>query len=246
MKRCTTLLLPLLLLTVSCGITIQYPEQRFADGIYGSRETREVHIYSPEEFEDMAALDLAARSYEDQKVTYNVYVLPSLMFDTFWGVSHFYRYYDPWFYDPWYYGYAGYYGWYDPWYYGWGGYYSPWYWVGPVYSHVSYGGFAGNKRYNNPGRIDGANHSYGINGNNANTYSRRSSSNRSFGQRQGNYTNNNNSSWGTRSNSSFGNGGSFSNGGGSFDGGSFGGGRAGGGSFGGGGHSGGGSFGGRR
>ena len=123
MKRCTTLLLPLLLLTVSCGITIQYPEQRFADGIYGSRETREVHIYSPEEFEDMAALDLAARSYEDQKVTYNVYVLPSLMFDTFWGVSHFYRYYDPWFYDPWYY---------DPWFYRDWDYY---YWNRHYYNH---------------------------------------------------------------------------------------------------------------
>ena len=57
MKRCTTLLLPLLFLTVSCGITVQYPGQRFEDGIYGSRVTREVHIYSPEEFEDMAALE---------------------------------------------------------------------------------------------------------------------------------------------------------------------------------------------
>ena len=138
MKRCTTLLLPLLFLTVSCGITVQYPGQRFEDGIYGSRVTREVHIYSPEEFEDMAALDLAARSYEDQKVTYNVYVLPSLMFDAFWGVTSFYRYYDPWFYDPWYY---------DPWYYrNWDyyywnrHYYNHWYdpWYNPWYYHGYY------------------------------------------------------------------------------------------------------------
>lgn len=171
-----------------------------------------------------------------------------------WRYGYYAGWYDPWFdpfYDPWYYGYAGYYGWYDPWYYGWGGYYSPWYWGGPMVGHVSYGGFAGNKSYNNPGRIDGSNHRYGVSGNNSNTYSRRSNSNRSFGQRQGNNNSSNNSSWGTRSNSSFGNGGNFNNGGGSFGGGSFGGGsfgggRSGGGSFsGGGGHSGG-SFGGRR
>ena len=55
----------------------------------------------------------------------------------------------------------------------------------PVIGHVSYGGFAGNIRYNNPGRIDGSNHQYtGVGGNNRNTYSRRSGSNRSFGQRQ--------------------------------------------------------------
>ena len=160
-----------------------------------------------------------------------------------WRYGYYAGWYDPWFdpwYDPWYYGYAGWYG--RPW-YGWGGYY-PWYWGGPMIGHVSYGGFAGNKRYNNPGRIDGSNHQFtGIAGNNRNTYSRRSGSNRSFGQRQnnGNY-NNNNSSWGSRGNSGFG------NSGGSFGGGSFsGGGRSGGGSFGGGGgHSGGGSFGGRR
>lgn len=158
-----------------------------------------------------------------------------------WRYGYYAGWYDPWFdpwFDPWYYGYAGWYG--GPW-YGWGGYY-PWYWGGPMIGYVSYGGFAGNKRYNNPGRIDGSNHRFtGIAGNNRNTYSRRSGSNRSFGQRQnnGNY-NNNNSSWGSRGNSGFG------NSGGSFGGGSFsGGGRSGGGSFGGG-HSGGGSFGGRR
>lgn len=158
-----------------------------------------------------------------------------------WRYGYYAGWYDPWFdpwFDPWYYGYAGWYG--GPW-YGWGGYY-PWYWGGPMIGYVKYGGFAGNKRYNNPGRIDGSNHRFtGIAGNNRNTYSRRSGSNRSFGQRQnnGNY-NNNNSSWGSRGNSGFG------NSGGSFGGGSFsGGGRSGGGSFGGG-HSGGGSFGGRR
>ncbi len=162
-----------------------------------------------------------------------------------WRYGYYAGWYDPWFdpwYDPWYYGYAGWYGgWYDPWYYGWGGYYSPWYWGGPMIGHVSYGGFAGNRRYNNPGRIDGANNRYNaIQGNNPNTYTRRSNSNRNFGQRRdtGNYNyNNNNSNFGSRSNSGFGNSG--------FSGGSFGGGHAGGGSFGGG-RSGGGSFGGRR
>ena len=164
-----------------------------------------------------------------------------------WRYGYYAGWYDPWFdpfYDPWYYGYAGWYGgWYSPW-YGWGGYYNPWYWGGPMIGHVHYSGFAGNIRNNNPGHIDGSNHQYtGIGGNNRNTYSRRSGSNRSFGQRQntGNF-NNNNFSWGSRSNSG------FSNSSGNFGGGSFsGGGRSGGGSFGGGGgHSGGGSFGGRR
>ena len=162
-----------------------------------------------------------------------------------WRYGYYAGWYDPWFdpwYDPWYYGYAGWYGgWYDPWY--WGGYYNPWYWGGPMIGHVSYGGFAGNKRYNTPGQIDGSNHRYnGVAGNNSNTYSRRSNSNMSFGQRRdnGNFNNSNNSSWGTRSNSGISNGGSFG-------GGSFGGARSGGGSFGGGGgRSGGGSFGGRR
>ena len=112
--------------------------------------------------------------------------------------------------------------------------------------HVSYGGFAGGKRYNNPRRID-ASHGYvygGSQGNN-NTYTRRSGSNRSFGQRRENNGFNNNSNFGTRNNSSFGNSGSFS-GGSVGGGGSFGGAHSGGGSFGGGGRSGGGSFGGRR
>lgn len=163
-----------------------------------------------------------------------------------WRYGYYTGWYDPWF-DPWYYGYAGWYGgWYDPWYYGWGGWYGPWYWGGPMIGYVSYGGFAGGKRYNNPGRID-ASHGYvygGSQGNN-NTYTRRSGSNRSFGQRRENNGFSNNSNFGTRNNSSFGNSGSFS-GGSVGGGGSFGGGRSGGGSFGGGGRSGGGSFGGRR
>ena len=162
-----------------------------------------------------------------------------------WRYGYYAGWYDPWFdpwYDPWYYGYAGWYGgWYDPWYYGWGGYYSPWYWGGPMIGHVSYGGFAGNMRYNNPGRINGSNHRVdGSYGSNNNTYSRHSGTNRNFGQRtdvRNNTYNNNTSSFGSRGNF----------GGGSFGGGSFGGGRSGGGSFGGGGgRSGGGSFGGRR
>ena len=161
-----------------------------------------------------------------------------------WRYGYYAGWYDPWFdpwYDPWYYGYAGWYGgWYGgPW-YGWGGYYNPWYWGGPMIGHVSYGGFAGNKRYNNPGSIDPSYHRGNGVANN-NTYSRRSASNRAFGQRQQtNYTNTN-SNFGSRGNASFGNSG-FS--GGNRGGGSFGGGHVGGGSFGGG--SRGGSFGGRR
>lgn len=164
-----------------------------------------------------------------------------------WRYGYYAGWYDPWFdpfYDPWYYGYAG---WYNPWYYGcgWGGWYSPWYWGGPMIGHVSYGGFAGNKRYSNPGRIDPSNHRFSGVAGNSNTYSRRSSSNRGFGQRQQTNNTYNNSNFGTRNNSSFGN---SSFGSGSMGGGSFGGGgRSGGGSFGGGGgRSGGGSFGGRR
>ena len=163
-----------------------------------------------------------------------------------WRYGYYAGWYDPWFdpwYDPWYYGYAGWYGgWYGgPW-YGWGGYYKPWYWGGPMIGHVSYGGFAGNKRYNNPGNIDPSYHrGNGVASNN--TYSRRSSSNRAFGQRQ-QTTNNtyNNSNFGSRGNASFGN---SSFGSGNRGGGSFGGGHVGGGSFGGG-SRGGGSFGGRR
>ena len=153
-----------------------------------------------------------------------------------WYYSSWYGWYDPWLYSSWYGGwygpwhggwYGGWYGWYDPWYYGWGGWYGPWYWGGPMIGHVSYGGFAGGKRYNNPGRID-ASHGYvygGSQGNN-NTYTRRSGSNRSFGQRRENNGFSNNSNFGTRNNSSFGNSGSFGNGGSVGGGGSFGGGGA--------------------
>lgn len=156
-----------------------------------------------------------------------------------WRYGYYAGWYDPW-YDPWYYGWGG---WYDPWYYGWGGYYHPWHWDGPVIVHVNHGGFAGYKNYNNPGRIHGSyrrpDGSFG-----SNTYSRRSSSNRSFGSRT------DNSGFGRSNGSSFGTRGSFGGnpGGSSFGGGGFfGGSRSGGGSFGGGGgRSGGGSFGGRR
>ena len=164
-----------------------------------------------------------------------------------WRYGYYAGWYDPWFdpwFDPWYYGYAGWYGgWYNPWYYGygWGGYYHPW--GGPMVTHVSYGGFAGTGRHQNPGSIDGSYHRYG-NYTNGNTYSRGSASNRAFGSRgQNNNTRSyqNNSGFGSRG-GGFGGGSSFGGGGGSF-----GGGHAGGGSFGGGrSGGGGGSFGGRR
>ena len=62
MKRTSILFLPLLLLTVSCGNLSQYTSQKYFDSIYGtpvSAAQDEVVLYSSEDFERMAAANLA-------------------------------------------------------------------------------------------------------------------------------------------------------------------------------------------
>lgn len=162
-------------------------------------------------------------------------------------------YYDPWYmgysswYSPWY---SGWYGdWYDPWYYGYSGWYSPYYrgWYGGWYNSW-YGGWGGpwyGRGYTVvPGRNrgwSGNNVRYGESYNSfgrgqsvggtrmRSTYTPRSGSNRSFGQRTTPRPSMQQSGarfgGNTRSSSSFG--------GSSFGGGSFGGGSRSGGGFGG-------------
>ena len=124
MKQSITLLLPLILLAASCGTTAQYSAHRFEDGLYVVSSVREVKIYSPEEFEQRAAMDLACKKSfsENDYESYSVIIVPSLMFSS-WC-------YDPWYYDSWDY-YRWNRGWRDPWYYNsWRynyRYYDPWY-----------------------------------------------------------------------------------------------------------------------
>ncbi len=180
-----------------------------------------------------------------------------------------YDFYDPW-YDPWYYG--PYAGWYSPWhygYYGWGwpygyGWYSwGWnypYWGGGYVRHDGGNprGFTGNRTWsfgggrndvagNMPGRRNGTYGNRSVSGNN-NTYTPRSNTNRTFGSRTNNNSQNiqNRVNVPNRSTSSFGGSSRPSGGFGGSAGGSFGGSRSGGGF--GGGHAGGGGghFGGGR
>lgn len=156
MKRNTALflLLPVAVALASCGMTAQYSYQRYNDGIYNYASSRsqaqDVVLYSVEDFEAMAAANIAQKRQQEAKDT--VYVLvddgsdvnftfalsPFLFWDPFLSPWYLpdpweyriwynnYRWYDPWFYghswafDPWYHHY-----WYDPWYYG--GWYDPWY-----------------------------------------------------------------------------------------------------------------------
>lgn len=225
-------------------ITFQVGKGVQPDSIYDDAAFVQKYIdkYSSDDFEYTRGFSRWDGYYDPW--FYNYYgVGPYYWRSGYWGWYNPWRYgyyagwYDPWydpFYDSWYYGYAG---WYDPWYYGygWGGYY-PWYWGAPVITHVGYkDGFAGRKNYYNPGRLE-PNGSYNST-NRANTYTRRSGSNRSFGQFQPNNSGFNNGGFGSRGNMG---GGSF---GGGNAGGSFGGNRGGGGF--GGAHTGG-SFGNRR
>ena len=164
MKRSTTLFLPLLLVLASCGTTAQYSQQRFQDGIYAKpgEEPENVRLYTQEEFEAMAAENIA-RKQQGKRDTlvvvlddpwgwswnypyryYSPYAWGGLGFGTYyWNRWRFGGWYDPWFYDPFYYdpfyyGYGWYdpwyYGMYDPWYYGYGGYYGGYYgWYGHRY-----------------------------------------------------------------------------------------------------------------
>lgn len=135
MRRSIAILLPLLCVLASCGTTAQYSRQRFQDGIYGvaasSAET--VHIYSMEEFEAMAAANIARKEREkdtvfvvlqddDSSCSYN----PWLYFGTAWALSYPYGWYDPFWYG---WGWHGWHGWHSPWYswnYPWY-YYNSWY-----------------------------------------------------------------------------------------------------------------------
>lgn len=179
----------------------------------------------------------------------------------YWRSRWYGGWYDPWYYSS-YYGwydprYSSYYGWYDPWYYG--GYYGwgyPYYYgYYPYRGYVSYGvntpdGVTGYRTWGGSRTASGTNgysngRWYDRNGN---SYTSRSSSNRSFGSRgtvnNNPYRNNSNNSFGARSTGSYspsssgGFGTRSSGGGGSFGGGGFGGNRPSGG--------GGGRFGGRR
>ncbi len=164
MKRILAYLLPLIALA-SCGTASQYAQQRYADGIYERIEPapEPVQIYSKEDFEQMAAEDIARRNILRDTVYVPVYerdastdflwelgtgfALSSPWYSSWWWNSLAWRYgWDWWrFTDPWYY---GYYGWgydswfwrpwrYDPWFYDpW--YYDPWRfdpWYGPSYGH---------------------------------------------------------------------------------------------------------------
>lgn len=129
----------------------------------------------------------------------------------YWGPS-MWGFYDPW-YDPWYYG--AYAGWYDPWFYGYRGwgwpYYGGWYgwgWNYPYWGgvHVRYdggnpSGLTGNRSWSFSGGAGAGttagrySRTYGNlgNGGSRNTYTPRSTGNRSFGSRINNnaYSNNN-------------------------------------------------------
>ena len=142
MKRSTTLLLPLLLLVLaSCGTPAQYSQQRFQDGIYAApgEQTELVQLYTEEDFEAMAAANIARKQQGNRdtlvvvlddpwgytwRYPYSSWAWGGLGFGSlYWNRWRFGGWYDPWYYDPWYGGWG--YSWYDPW------YYDPWY--GPYY-----------------------------------------------------------------------------------------------------------------
>ncbi len=160
MKRSTTLFLPILLVLAlaSCGTPAQYSQQRYPDGIYvrPGEEPEVVRLYTEEDFERMAAANIARKQGRDTLVVilddpwdyawynrydhyyYSPWVWGGLGFGSYyWNRWRFGSWYDPWYYDPWYGGYG--YGWYDPWYSGWYDpwYYDPWYggygWYGHRY-----------------------------------------------------------------------------------------------------------------
>lgn len=145
MKRNTALilLLPVALALASCGMTAQYSYQRYNDGIYNYNRvpSQEVTIYSVEDFEAMAAENIAKKRYESKDTVYvlvndddsDVYVNFSLAPFLFWD-PFFSPWYlpDPWEYRIWY----NHYRWYDPWYFGYSWAFDPWYhhyWYDPWY-----------------------------------------------------------------------------------------------------------------
>ena len=162
MKRSTTRLLPVLLVLASCGTPAQYSQQRFPDSIYMNpgEEPQVVRLYSEEDFENMAAANIARRHGRDTLV---------VILDDPWDYGWYdrYRYCSPWVWGGFGFGFGSYYwsryyrGWYDPfdyWYgpYGYGFYgslYDPWLfgWYGHRYGwydHPFYpGGYWGGGSY---------------------------------------------------------------------------------------------------
>ncbi len=160
MKRSTTLLLPLLLLVLaSCGTPAQYSQQRFQDGIYAApgEEPKVVQLYTEEDFEAMAAANIARKQQGTRdtlvvvlddpwgyswRYPYSSWAWGGLGFGSYyWHRWRFGGWYDPWFYDPWYGGWG--YGWYDPW-------FDPWY--GPYYGgyYPGYYGYGWNYGWYDP------------------------------------------------------------------------------------------------
>ena len=139
MKRIPILFLPLMLLALaSCGTAARYSQQRFQDGIYAKpgEETPSVRLYTEEDFEAMAAANIARKQGRDTLVV----VLEAPYSPWAWGGAGFGTYYwNRWRFGhrfgPWYGGFG--YGWYDPWFAGW---YDPWYY-GPWYYDPWYGGY---------------------------------------------------------------------------------------------------------
>ena len=130
MKRSTTLLLPLALLVLaSCGTPAQYSQQRFQDGIYmkPGEEPQVVRLYTEEDFEAMAAANIARKHQQNRDTLvvilddpwgyswydpYYSWAWGGLGFGSYYWNRWCYRgWYDPWYYDPWY----GGYGWYGSW-----------------------------------------------------------------------------------------------------------------------------------
>ena len=155
MKRSTTLLLPVLLLVLaSCGTPAQYSQQRFQDEIYAKigEEPEVVRLYSEEDFERMAAANIAKKNGRDTLVIivddpwdfrwyshFNRYHYAPWLWGGLGFAAHYWnRYYGNW-YDPFWdgpFGFGYYYGgWYDPWYYS---YFDPWYYD-PWYYDPWYG-----------------------------------------------------------------------------------------------------------
>ena len=147
MKRILAYLLPLAVLA-SCGTMAQYAQQRYQDGIYGRVEpAEESHIYSKEDFEQMAALNIARERLARDTVYIPVYekdASSDFLFGFGAGLA-LSDWYSPWYRNWWWNDWGWRYGWnwrfYDPWHYGWGydywhwrswGY-GPWYWYDPWY-----------------------------------------------------------------------------------------------------------------
>lgn len=133
-------MLPLAFLLASCGSLSEYPQQ-FQDGVYGrqSRTVEQVHLYSKEDFAEMAARKIAWQDRDTLKidltskninvnVNYGNYCPWESCWNRWWwaGFRH----------GPWYlyFGWDWYYPFYSPWYSPWyGPWYNPWYdpWYGP-------------------------------------------------------------------------------------------------------------------